>query len=123
MEKGHTHLVIFFFFLFDQCIIERRVSGETASSFPYTATPVIYQPPASHFATTASVIQRKGYTSDEELEELVSPLTSIIEISPSSPAIIANGTRNGKGNGDCTDQKEYVGANARYKLLREVWST
>lgn len=107
-----------------QCIIERRLSGETAGSFPYAAAPVAYKPPSSadvaekvaeaggksHLARNASVIQRKGYTSDEELEELDSPLTSIIDKLPPSPSVsVENGNR------------ERIGVNTRYELLREVW--
>ncbi|XP_059668481.1 uncharacterized protein LOC132313633 isoform X2 [Cornus florida] len=112
-----------------ECIIERRLSGVSSSSFPYNAAPVVYTPPSpsdvaekvadaggkSHLARNASVIQRKGYTSDEELEELDSPLTSIIDKLPSSPTLAAN------GNGKHRDQTSYIGANARYELLREVW--
>lgn len=113
--------------------VEWRLSGDAARNFPYTAAPVVYTPPSSahvaekvseagtesQLSRNVSAVQRKGYTSDEELEELDSPLTSIIERLPSSPAIImANG--NGK-------HKEYATAgdsmaNARYELLREVWS-
>ncbi|KAA8518222.1 hypothetical protein F0562_015696 [Nyssa sinensis] len=112
-----------------ECITETRLSGESASSFPYSAAPVVYSPPSpaevaqkvaeaggkSQLARNASVIQRKGYTSDEELEELDSPLTSIIDKLPSTPTSMAN------GNGKHKDQTIYAGANARYELLREVW--
>lgn len=118
-------------FLFFQCIIERRISGETASSFPYSASPVVYTPPSlanlaekvaeeegkSQLTRNASAIQRKGYTSDEELEELESPLTSIDDVdkSPTSVSIVAN------GNGKHKDRTNCNGGNARYGLLREVW--
>ncbi|KAH7854766.1 hypothetical protein Vadar_017553 [Vaccinium darrowii] len=114
-----------------ECIIERRISGETASSFPYSASPVVYTPPSlanlaekvaeeegkSQLTRNASAIQRKGYTSDEELEELESPLTSIHEVdkSPTSLSIVAN------GNGKHKDRTNCNGGNARYGLLREVW--
>ncbi|XP_047327058.1 uncharacterized protein LOC124930751 isoform X2 [Impatiens glandulifera] len=103
-----------------ECLIERRISGESAGSFPYRASPVIYTPPCSkdvaekvaeagtkshQLSRNASVIQRKGYTSDEELEELQSPLTSFIQNFPSSPSVdVANGRT------------------VRYELLREVWN-
>lgn len=116
-----------------ECIIERRLSGGTSSSFPYTASPVIYKPPSSadvaekvseagaksQLARSASAIQRKGYTSDEELEELDSPLTSIIDKLPSSPTVAANLS----ANGDHMDRGGFNGQNARYELLREVWSS
>lgn len=66
-----------------------------------------------------SVIQRKGYTSDEELEELDSPLSLIIEKLPLSPTI----TPFGNGNGNHIDNAGYRGSSARYELLREVWSS
>lgn len=111
-----------------ESIVERRLSGDSSSSFPYTASPVVYVPPSpadvaekvaeaggkSQLERNVSKVQKKGYTSDEELEELDSPLMSIIDKSVSSPpAIIANG--NGKHVGQ-------NGANVRYELLREVWS-
>ncbi|KAF5941295.1 hypothetical protein HYC85_022462 [Camellia sinensis] len=113
-----------------ECIIERRLSGgDSASCFPYNAAPVVYTPPSpanvaekvaeagekSQLARNASVVQRKGYTSDEELEELDSPLASIIDKLPPSPTVRAN------QNGKSKDQTSNVGANARYELLREVW--
>lgn len=109
-----------------ESIVERRISGESARSFPYTAAPVVYTPPStahvaekvaeagekSHLSRNASSIQRKGYTSDEELEELESPLASIIEKLPSS-----NKNVNGKD-----EHTGHGGGNIRFGLLREVWS-
>ncbi|XVF29047.1 hypothetical protein REPUB_Repub15cG0086000 [Reevesia pubescens] len=51
---------------------------------------------------------------DEELEELNSPLTSIIDKLPLSPTIVANGRVNGK-----YEKESYGGVNARYELLHE----
>ena len=110
--------------------MERRLSGDSARSFPYTVAPVVYNPPSSAdvaekvaeageisaLARNVSVVQRKGYTSDEELEELDSPLTSIIDKMPSSPMIAVN------GNGKHEEHPSNTGTNARYELLREVWS-
>lgn len=112
-----------------QCIKERRISGETASSFPYNASPVVYTPPSPanvaeklaeaggkpQLARNLSAIQKKGYTSDEELEKLDSPLTSVLDESPTSPSVVSN------GNGKHKDQTEKNGGNTRYDLLREVW--
>ncbi|XP_014496094.1 uncharacterized protein LOC106757809 isoform X1 [Vigna radiata var. radiata] len=109
-----------------EIIIERRLSSEAGRSFPYVAAPVVYKPPSSgnvaekvaeaggksHLGRNVSDVQRRGYTSDEELDELDSPLTSIIDKLPSSPSV----THNGKGS-----HKEQ-GTNSRYQLLREVWS-
>ncbi|KAF8087455.1 hypothetical protein N665_0585s0033 [Sinapis alba] len=82
-------------------------------SFPYAASSVSYIPPstmnvgeevaelAEKMSRNVSMIQRRGYTSDEELEELNSPLTSIVDKSS-----------------DVTDSPT---TNERYKLLRQVW--
>lgn len=116
-----------------ESIIERRLSGDSARSFPYTAAPVEYNPPSStdvaekvaeaggksHLLRNVSSVQRKGYTSDDELEELDSPLSSIIDKLPPSPSIIA--TEN--GNGKHKNHTYCTGSNARYELLREVWSS
>lgn len=63
----------------------------------------------SQLSRSASDVQRKGYTSDEELDELETCLSSVIYKVPSSPSAVRDGHR------------EEVGANARYDLLREVW--
>lgn len=106
------------------------MSAESVRSFPYTASPVVYTPPSaanvaekvaeaggkSHLARNVSAVQKRGYTSDEELEELDSPLTSIIDKLPPSPTL----TTNGEGNHKV--QRNHPTTNARYQLLREVWS-
>ncbi|CAH8358411.1 unnamed protein product [Eruca vesicaria subsp. sativa] len=82
-------------------------------SFPYAASSVSYTPPstkdvaekvaesAGKMSRNVSMIQKRGYTSDEELEELDSPLTSIVDKSS-----------------EVTDSAT---TNERYKLLRQVW--
>ncbi|KAJ0258357.1 Nucleolar protein gar2-like protein [Hirschfeldia incana] len=82
-------------------------------SFPYAASSVSYTPPsilnvgekvaelAGKMSRNVSMIQSKGYTSDEELEELDSPLTSIVD--------------------DSSDFTDSAISNERYKLLRQVW--
>jgi len=106
------------------------LSSEPVRSFPYVAAPVVYMPPSSanvaekvaeaggksHLGRNVSAVQRIGYTSDEELDELDSPLTSIIDKLPSSPSV----THTGKGNHK--EQGDHPTTNARYQLLREVWS-
>ncbi|KAD3336294.1 hypothetical protein R6Q59_028474 [Mikania micrantha] len=114
-----------------ESMIERSLSGDSSSSFPYTAAPVIYKPPSSidislkasevggkqsQLNRNSSVIQRKGYTSDEELEQLDSPLGYIID---KQPVLSINLARN--GNGQHMDQTKHVAVNTRYELLREVW--
>ncbi|KAL3819844.1 hypothetical protein ACJIZ3_005749 [Penstemon smallii] len=110
-----------------ECIIERRFSGDSSSSFPFTAAPIVYVPPSSSdvaekvseigknspLSRSASfAVQKKGYTSDEELDEVENCLTSIIEKPPSLTT----------GNGD-SEEVDHDGANARYDLLREVWKS
>ncbi|XP_057982449.1 uncharacterized protein LOC131167655 [Malania oleifera] len=114
-----------------ESIVERRLSGGSASSFPYTAAPVIYAVPScadvaekvaeaggekSHLARNVSIVQKKGYTSDEELEELDSPLAFVVVKMPPFPTTLAN------GNGKHKEQGGYECTNSRYELLREVWS-
>ncbi|AES81410.1 hypothetical protein MtrunA17_Chr7g0258101 [Medicago truncatula] len=113
-----------------ETIVERRMSAESIRSFPYSAAPVVYMPPSSvnvaekvaeaggkcHLTRNVSAVQRRGYTSDEELEELDSPLSSIIDKVPSSPTVATN------GNGNHEEQGSQTTTNARYQLLREVWS-
>ena len=70
----------------------------------------------SHLVRNVSAVQRRGYTSDEDLEELDSPLCAIIDKLPSSPTITAN------GDGKHKEQITHSTVNARYELLREVWS-
>ncbi|KAJ4844886.1 hypothetical protein Tsubulata_016458 [Turnera subulata] len=98
---------------------------ETITSFPCTAAPTIYSPPpAASLAAiigeagtqtlqrSASTALRKSYTSDDELDELDSPLASIIDNSrafTASPPI--HWTQKGKAG------RKVV----RYQLLREVW--
>ncbi|EFH56238.1 hypothetical protein ARALYDRAFT_483324 [Arabidopsis lyrata subsp. lyrata] len=93
-----------------ESIGDRKLSE---ASFPYAASSVSYMPPstmdiaekvaeaAGKLSRNVSMIQRKGYTSDEELEELDSPLTSIVD--------------------KASDFTGSETSNARYKLLRQVW--
>ncbi|XP_043690627.1 uncharacterized protein LOC122641458 isoform X2 [Telopea speciosissima] len=119
-------------FLNAESVVERRLSnGVSVSSFPCTAAPVVYIPPSLVDITekvgdvggklqlerNVSMVQRKGYTSDEELDELDSPQTSIIDKMPPSPTI-----GNGNGNGNHKQDTSYSGGQVRYELLREVWS-
>ncbi|XP_077214759.1 uncharacterized protein LOC143849578 [Tasmannia lanceolata] len=111
-----------------EIILERRQSDkDLISSFPCAAAPVVYCPPSLSdvakkvadagglvpLGRNASIVQRKGYTSDEELDELDSPLTSIIDKMPPSPVT---------GNGRTKEKPHYSGTSVRYELLREVWS-
>ncbi|KAF6150017.1 hypothetical protein GIB67_002799 [Kingdonia uniflora] len=96
---------------------------ESVENFPSNATPVSYLPPSaasvvgiigdtgkeSHLKRSGSSVLRKSYTSDDELEELKSPLTSILDgfRGTSVPS---------------WKPKESGGQNVvRYQLLQEVW--
>lgn len=101
--------------------------GGCIMNFPCDAAPIIYQPPSAASVTSflgeidshpqltrsRSSVLRKSQTSDDELDELDSPLKSIIsdtlQTSPSSAnpgwTLKENGSRNP----------------LRYQLLRDVW--
>ncbi|KAK9671527.1 hypothetical protein RND81_12G036500 [Saponaria officinalis] len=114
----------------DESFVERRFAGESSRSFPYAAGPVIYFPPSARDVSekvgaegekprldrNVSMVQNKGYTSDEELDGLDFPLTSLIE--PASPcAALVSGKSSLKNK-----EPTAYGGNVRYELLREVWS-
>lgn len=113
-----------------QSFVERKVGGEAFGSFPYGAPVVSYFPPSSgdvseKVAETGGkpgvernmcIVQKKGYMSDEELDDIGSPLTSFIE--QSSPRILQNGNAGLKS----LEQTAGCIVNSRYELLREVWS-
>ena len=73
---------------------------------PYLAIAILHIPSSSADVvekvvetgekSQTSMVQKKGYTSDEKPEELEFPLTSIIEKTPPSPSIVRN--RNEKHN-------------------------
>lgn len=113
-----------FHFLFIQENLEAEV--ESASSFPCAANPTVYSPPPAAsligiigevgsptLLRSGSSVVKKSYTSDDELDELDSPMTAIIiENSPVSPSsLTANSVLKSKGG------RQVV----RYQLLREVW--
>lgn len=99
-------------------------SGASVTTFPCVATRTVYSPPlAASLAgfigevgsqtlqrSTSSVL-RKSYTSDDELDELDSPMTSIVTINSlvSPPSEKSNWMPKGGRNV------------VRYRLLREVW--
>lgn len=113
-----------------ESFVERKLAGDSSGDFPYAAEAVVYFPPSSsdvsekvaeagektQLERNVSMVQKKGYTSDEELDNLDSPLTSIIE--PVSP----NKSINGHHTINSKDQRRCRG-NSRYELLREVWSS
>ncbi|XP_022776286.1 uncharacterized protein LOC111317981 [Durio zibethinus] len=99
---------------------------ESITNFPCMATPTVYSPPpAASLAgiigevgnqalqRSRSSVLKKSYTSDDELDELDSPINSIIIENPrDSPTSKApNWLRMGKGG------RKVV----RYQLIREIW--
>ncbi|XP_057776933.1 uncharacterized protein LOC130995594 [Salvia miltiorrhiza] len=98
---------------------------EMITSFPYTATAIKYSPPPAALLTCVGEVGRqvlkssrlstikKSYSSDEEVDELESPLTRIIPDSYQSSAALARLS---------LMPREKGGTNAiRYQLLREIW--
>ncbi|KAI3904753.1 hypothetical protein MKW92_027249 [Papaver armeniacum] len=98
---------------------------EFIENFPLNATPITYQPPSAdslvdiigevgketQLKRSGLSVVRKAYTSDDELDELDSPLNSIIfENSQSSSA-----------QKWMTTTEYGVQQVSRYQLLREVW--
>ncbi|KAI9168962.1 hypothetical protein LWI28_004552 [Acer negundo] len=99
---------------------------ESCTSFPCIATPTTYSPPPAASLTaiigkvgsqtlqrSGSAVLRKSYTSDDELDGLDSPLTSIIiDNSRASPASAAPDW-----------MPKTIGGRkvVRYQLLREAW--
>lgn len=92
-----------------------EVDEESVTSFPFTANPTVYAPPSaaslSHIIgevgsqtllRSGSSVLRKSYTSDDELDELDSPIISIIKENMQEKR---------------KDNRPVV----RYQLLREVW--
>ena len=112
-----------------QSLMERFTERDLISTFPATAAPVVYRPPsledvAEKVADTGrgdpeldrrgSMVQRRGYTSDDDLDDLDSPLASLIDRSaPPSPS---------NGIAHFSAQRGASMENVRYTLLREVWS-
>lgn len=104
---------------------EDSFDEEDSVNFPCSAAPIVYRPPSpasiagmlgdagNHYRLIrkGSLVLTKSYTSDEELDELASPLSSIFDSfqgSSSTEIIWAS-----RGNG-CQNA-------TRYQLLRDVW--
>jgi len=101
---------------------------ELVNNFPCIAAPIVYSPPTPssiaiivgemgskyhHLRRNRSSIVRKSHTSDDELDELKSPLSSIFLTSSSSQKVSTKSTFNFK---ELTNQSP-----VRYELLRDVW--
>ncbi|KAG8047750.1 hypothetical protein GUJ93_ZPchr0008g12001 [Zizania palustris] len=111
-----------------ESLLECCTNKDATSVFPCIAAPIVYRPPslldvAEKVADTggsgeldrrASMVQRRGYTSDDDLDDLGSPLASLVDKSaPPSPS---------NSIAHFTVQRGAAMENARYTLLREVWS-
>ncbi|RLN04960.1 uncharacterized protein C2845_PM13G21950 [Panicum miliaceum] len=111
-----------------ESLLERCTNKDVLSAFPYVAAPVVYRAPSTLDAAEkvadiggstkldrkASMVQRRGYTSDDDLDDLDSPLASLIDRSaPPSPS---------NGIAHFSAQRGASMENVRYTLLREVWS-
>ncbi|KAE8680878.1 hypothetical protein F3Y22_tig00111366pilonHSYRG00267 [Hibiscus syriacus] len=97
------------------------------ANFPYAASPPVYLPPSassvasiigevgsqSQLRRSGSSVLRKSYTSDDELDELNSPLASIFIDGFRSSSVQSKPNWISKGN-------NYQNA-IRYELLRDVW--
>ncbi|KAK8659509.1 hypothetical protein V6N13_029709 [Hibiscus sabdariffa] len=103
-----------------------EAENESITNFPFMATPTVYSPPSAASLTSIigeignqalqrsrSSVLRKSYTSDDELDELDSPITSIIieNSGDSTNSKAPNWMRTGKGG------RKIV----RYQLIREIW--
>lgn len=92
-------------------------------NLPYPAAPILYVPPSaasvtdfldgvsgfSQLRSIQSSLLNKCYTSDDELDELDSPLSSILTDSMNKTVWISRGSANHNA--------------VRYQLLREVWTS
>ncbi|KAM1410568.1 hypothetical protein ACFX13_023665 [Malus domestica] len=101
---------------------------DTVTNVPYTGAGTVYLPPStasvasiigevggqSQLRRSGSSVLRKSYTSDDELDELNSPLASIFIDSSRSSPVATKPSWVSKGNGNQTA--------VRYELLREVWT-
>ncbi|KAJ8747277.1 hypothetical protein K2173_013103 [Erythroxylum novogranatense] len=102
-------------------------TGESIKIFPINATPTIYSPPpacslqniigdfrSQMLKRSGSTLLQKSYTSDDELEELDSPMNSIImDNSRTSPASSTTSSWMDKG--------KWSRKVVRYHLLQEAW--
>ncbi|KAK6930852.1 NT-type C2 domain [Dillenia turbinata] len=110
--------------------IDEEESDETAveslTSFPCAATPMVYSPPLASslvsiigevgsqpLSRSGSSVLRKSYTSDDELEDLDSPVT----------LLIADNFRQSPTSAKSNLMPEVKGGRniVRYQLLRQVW--
>jgi len=118
--------------------LEQCLQGEEDSTYSslLSAPSIQYSPPPAasvrekigdvsshiHLGRSASNVLRKGYTSDDELDELESPLLSLLDetmhgVAPQKIQLHSNG----KSRGHTKQPTGNAGLNRRYQLLREAW--
>lgn len=102
--------------------------NESVNNFPCIAAPIVYSPPQaitianivgeigheyqiSQLKRSRSSVVRKSHTSDDELDELNSPLSSILFSNSFSPVSTKPNLK----------WKESHESSVRYELLRNVW--
>eukprot|EP01018_Ginkgo_biloba_P032923 Gb_21265 [translate_table: standard] len=118
--------------------LERPLQGEEDSLYSsvFSAPPVQYFPPPAasvrerigdannyiHVGRNVSCVLRKGYTSDDELDELESPLSLLLENVPSTSPQMNTSHSNGKSGQTVKQPTDNAGLNIRYNLLRDVWA-
>ncbi|EAZ09559.1 hypothetical protein OsI_31838 [Oryza sativa Indica Group] len=110
-----------------ESLLERFTEKDVITTFPCVAAPVVYCPPSPEDVAEkvadaggnaepdlrASMVQRRGYTSDDDLDDLGNPLASLYDrSSPPSPC---------NGASRSTTRQGGSMSNARYELLREVY--
>eukprot|EP01018_Ginkgo_biloba_P008134 Gb_20101 [translate_table: standard] len=122
----------------DEILLEHRLQGREDSTYStlVSSPPVKYSPPPAacvkewigdtngyiHFGSNTSSVLRKGHTSDDELDELESPLSSLVEEIPATLPPITKLHSNGKSGGTLKQHVDIGGKDRRYQLLREVWA-
>ncbi|KAF7108373.1 hypothetical protein CFC21_108862 [Triticum aestivum] len=111
-----------------ESLLERHTAKHAISAFPCIAAPIAYRTPSqldveekvsvvggsAKLDRRASMVQRRGYTSDDDLDDLDSPLASLFD--KSAPPSPSNGT-----TPFTAQQRGASMENARFELLREVW--
>ncbi|KAG0463614.1 hypothetical protein HPP92_019683 [Vanilla planifolia] len=114
--------------LISESVIEGKLAdNEHINTLPFTASSIIYSPPSLTdvsgkisdaeekspcLQSMASMLLRRGYTSDEDLNDLDNPLTSLID-QASSISLPVSGYK--------AKPKQISIPNLRFNLLREVW--
>ncbi|GER56060.1 hypothetical protein STAS_33767 [Striga asiatica] len=106
-------------------VLDEENSGDLVASFPYSASPSTYLPPSAALLTCVGEVGsqvlsssrlssiKKSYTSDDELDELDSPYTSIIPDSLRTSDL----TKLGLLPEENGDSRNIV----RYQLLKGIW--